>query len=82
MYNEEEDIREWSSLSPSRREAEAECKHINCMQHAMNPNTKEDRAERQRRERSNITRDEPSEGPKVLKYLDHPHHHYQIVMKI
>lgn len=52
------------------------------MQHGINPNIREGWAERQRRERKqNVMRDEPSEGPKVLKYLDHPHHQYQIKIK-
>ena len=52
MYDEEEDTRERSRSPPSRREAEAERKHVNRMQHRVNPNSEEDRAERQRRERA------------------------------
>ena len=51
MYDEEEDTRERSRSPPSRREAEAERKHINRMQHGVNPNSEEGRTERQRRER-------------------------------
>ena len=52
MYDEEVDIREQSCSLPSRREAEAECKHINRMQHGVNPNIEEGRAKRQRKERA------------------------------
>jgi hypothetical protein len=52
MYDEEEDIRERSRSAPSRRVAEAERKHINRMQHGVNPNSEEGRAERQRKERA------------------------------
>jgi hypothetical protein len=52
MYDEEEDTRERSRSPPSRREAEAERKHINRMQHGVNPNSEEGRAERQRKERA------------------------------
>ena len=48
MYDKEEDNRERSRLPPSRREAEAKCKHINRMQHGVNPNSEEIRAERQK----------------------------------
>src|ERR1700737_913078 len=52
MYDEEEDTRERSRSPPSRREAEAERRHINRMQHGVNPNSEEGRAERQRKERA------------------------------
>ena len=52
MYDKEEDTREQSRSPPSRRKAEAECKHINRMQHGVNPNSEEGRAERQRKERA------------------------------
>ena len=52
MYDEEEDIRERSRSPPSRREAEAERKHINRMQHGVNPNSEEGRTERQSIERA------------------------------
>src|ERR1700738_3143687 len=52
MYDEEEDTSERSRSPPSRREAEAERKHINHRQHGVNPNSEEGRAERQRRERA------------------------------
>ena len=52
MYNEEEDTRKQSRSPPSRREAEAKCRNINLMQHGVNPNIKEERVKRQRRERA------------------------------
>ena len=52
MYDEEEDTKERSCSPPSRREAKAERRHINCMQHGVNPNSEEEGAERQRRERA------------------------------
>jgi hypothetical protein len=52
MYDKEEDTREQSRSPPSRRKAEAECKHINRMQHGVNPNSEERRAESQRKKRA------------------------------
>jgi hypothetical protein len=54
MYDEEEDTREQSRSPPSKREVEveAERRHINRMQHKVNPNSEEGRAERQRKERA------------------------------
>jgi hypothetical protein len=75
MYDKEEDTRERSRSPPSRREAEAEHKQINRMQHGVNPNSEEGRAERQKKKKRNDTRDGRNKEPKVLKYLNHHPHH-------
>jgi hypothetical protein len=75
MYDEEEDTRERSSSPPSRREAKAERKHINRMQHGVNPIVrKEEPKDKEKRER-NDTRNGLNKEPKVLMYLDHHPHH-------
>ena len=67
MYKEEEDSRERRRSPPSRREAEAERKHINHMQHGINPNSEERRAASPKK--WNDTRDGQNKEPKVLMYL-------------
>lgn len=52
MCEEMKNTRERNSSPPSRREAEAEYKHTNRMQHELYHNTEDNRAERQKRERT------------------------------
>ena len=75
MYDEEEDTRERNRLPPSRREAEAERKHINGMQHGVNPNSEEGRTERQRREREERYERRARQRAEGLDVLDHHPHH-------
>lgn len=52
MYEDMKNTRERSSSPPSRREAEAKHKHIDRMQHEVYHNIENNKAERQRRERT------------------------------
>ena len=52
MYNEEDETRGCSRSPPTRLEAEVEKKHINRMQHSLNPNPKEDITKRHGQERA------------------------------
>ena len=51
MYKEEEDSEKGSRSPPTKREEEAERRHVQRMQHGVNSETDEERIERQRKER-------------------------------
>lgn len=52
MYKEEGNSEKGSRSPPLRREEEAERRHVERMQHGVNPETDEERVERQRKERN------------------------------
>ena len=70
MYKEENETRECSRSPLTRKEVKAEKKHINRMQHSLNPNPKEDRTKRQRtRESPSVTRKRMNNVMKDKRHL-------------